>query len=74
MSTHAQFTDKDGDEYAVKYNPIRSHISIEGGDDDVIFNATDGQKIIDGIKSAMLEAALGGTYDAGVSLTDGGGA
>ena len=68
MSITACFTDADGDEYAVKYDPHHWLVTIEGDGSDVVFRVIDGQKIIDGIKAAMLQAALGGDYGAGVQL------
>ncbi|QIN94392.1 hypothetical protein SEA_ABBA_63 [Arthrobacter phage Abba] len=70
MSTHAKFTDKDGEEFTVEYDPAHSCVIIHADLEHAVFYVVDGQKIMDGIKSAMLEAALGGTYDAGGPLTE----
>lgn len=73
MSKTAEFIDKDGDSYQVVYNPATGLVAFSSndGDDVVAFHVTDGGKVIDGIKAAMTEAALGGTYDAGGPLTTG---
>lgn len=72
----ADFEDKDGDRYTVDTIEGVIIIAYMPHDDaepqSIALHAVDGGKIIDGIKSAMLTAALGGTYSAGEPLTDSG--
>lgn len=73
-----RFTDKDGDEYIVELQGDTIIIEQHSPSDQdrpeqyIAFYPTDGGKLLDAIKTVMLEAALGGNYSAGEPLADSG--